>query len=303
MKLRTVNHIIKEGFLNIFKNKVMSIASLGTVVATLLFFGLFYMVIANVNNIADQFQKQPELTVYSLPGLDAAALKTVEDKIKADPLVASYTTITQKEAFDKLKLMLAQDQSAIEGLDQTFLPSMTYIIKLKDPSDAVVVAAAYKKLGQIDSADYIAEVIDFKQKLQQWIALASAVFIGILVMISIFLISNDIKLAVEARRREIRIMKYVGATDTFIRLPFVIEGVLIGLFGAIISFFIIGYTYSLVASKLNEQLSGVSVSLSNMIHIIDFGPVALKLLVTYGIIGLTVGITGSIITIRKHLTV
>jgi cell division transport system permease protein len=151
--------------------------------------------------------------------------------------------------------------------------------------------------------DYIAEVINFKQKLQQWIAIASAAVIGVLVMISIFLISNDIKLAVEARRKEIRIMKYVGATDSFIRLPFIIEGVIIGIIGAILAFFIIGYVYSLIASKLNESFAGLGPNVASIIHIIDFSPVALKLMATYAIIGLTVGITGSIITIRKHLAV
>lgn len=302
MKIRTTKYIVKEGFLNAYRNKLMSLASISIVTATLVVFGIFFLILANLNYNLKILKQQPEMVVYCYPDLDEASLLKVENAIKTNDKIESYVRVSKQEAFEKVKKILGDRSNLLEGMDESFLP-ISFIIKLKKIQDSESVAEVFRKTVGVESVDYAQDVIQFVSKMTQWMRLISGVLIFVLLMVSMFIIANTIKLTVFARRREISIMKYIGATDWFIRWPFIVEGVIIGVIGAILAFMLIGYGYSAVESRFNSDLKQISLDFNNFINLIRIRDIGPRIIFVYMLIGTTVGILGSMISIRKHLHV
>lgn len=300
MKIRTTKYIIKEGMLNAYRNKLMSLASLGIIIASLFIFGVFLLAMLTINHNIQGLKEQPEIQVFCSPELDDVQVKQIEDDIKANPKIQSYKTVSKTEALEKAKKdLLSGKESILEGLDEDFLP-VSFILKLKDTEDGQEVVSYYSKLEGIENVTYPQQVIDFISRITYWIPLVGIILLLILLLVSMFIISNTIKLTVFARRREINIMKYIGATDWFIRWPFIIEGVIIGLIGAVIAFILVSYGYNTMENMLSNGFSDVGI---NIIRFIDIKDVGFQIIAIYSLIGIFVGTTGSVISIRKYLHV
>jgi cell division transport system permease protein len=277
----------------------MSLASVIIVIATLFIFGCFLLIALNLEHNLNSLKSQPQLQVFCYTVLDDTQVAQVEEAIKADEGIASYTVVTKQQAFEKVKEFLGNDNGVLEGLDESFLP-VSFIIELKDPEQSRTVIENLRQISGVETIKYSQDTIDMISKVTYWINLISSIMIVILAVVSVFIISNTIKLTVFARRKEITIMKYIGATDWFIRWPFVVEGVIIGIVGAVLAFVLSAYGYNAVEAKFNSDLLSIS---RDFFKFLKIGDIWRQLASLYLIIGVAVGATGSFISIRRYLRV
>lgn len=294
MKLRTTKYIFKEGLINAYRNKLMSLASISVVTASMIVLGLFLVISINLNHNIRKLEEQPQMQVFCDPELDDQQIKVIEQTIKNDSRVKKYTYVSKKEALEKAKEMLGDDQNVIEGLGDDFMP-VSFIVELNNLKEAPDVVSAFKSIQGVSNVRYSQERVDIILKIATWVQIGNIVLIIILLAVAMFIISNTIKLTVFARRKEINIMKYIGATDWFIRWPFIVEGVVIGLIGAVIGFVAISIIYALLSNKVSEGINIISlVSLRELQFVVTY---------TFALVGTVIGALGSAVSIRKYLHV
>lgn len=299
MKIRTAKHVIKEGAINTYRNKLMTLASVTTVTASLLVFGVFLLVAINLKFNLQILTSQPEMEVFCRPDLKAEEIEGLKDNIKANDKIEKYTFVSKDEAFARAKKIMGENADILDGEDSSFL-GVSFIIKLKNSADTEAIAQEYKKMPEVDDVTYYIEQLNFIQKITKWVDVIGVVLLVVLLVISTFIISNTIKLTVFARRKEINIMKFIGATDWFIRWPFIIEGIIIGILGAAVAFILLGYGYNSIESKFNHDLISIGSDTVRMLKINEFG---LKVVLAYIFIGTFVGVSGSALSMRKYLKV
>jgi len=294
MKLRTTKYIFKEGLINAYRNKLMSLASISVVTASMIVLGLFLIISINLKYNIQKLEQQPQMQVYCDPELDDQQIRTIEQTIKSDARVKKYTYVSKKEAFEKMKEMLGEDQDVLEGLGDDFMP-VSFIIELNNLKEAKDVVESFKLIEGVSSVRYSQERIDILIKIATWVQVGNIVLTIILLAVAMFIISNTIKLTVFARRKEINIMKYIGATDWFIRWPFIVEGVVIGLVGAAIGFLDFSIIYALLSSKISEGI--------NIISLVSLRELQFVVIYTFALVGIGIGSLGSAVSIRKYLHV
>jgi len=300
MKIRTMKYMVKEGFVNTYRNLLMSIASVTMVIASLMIFGIFLMLIINFSYNLNRLKAQMEVVVFLENDATQMESANVELKIKNDERVLTYTKITKEQAFAELVTLYLEDTDIIEGLTPDFL-SESFRIHLKNVEDSAAFTEDISKLDGVEDVTYPYESLKKLGTVLNWINAGSMAVLTLLLIISVSIIANTIKLTVFARRREIEIMKYIGASDWFIRWPFVIEGVIIGFSGALIAFVLTSYLYNSVESFVNAQT--FEYGLSELVKMVSLGNVCGQIFVIYAIIGVVMGSIGSIISVRKHLNV
>lgn len=299
MRIRTVRHIVKEGAINSYRNKLMSLASIIIVVATLVILGFFLLIAFNLELNVNMLKEQPQLEAFCYTVLDDTQIQMVEDSIKNNDKVAQYEKVTKLQALKKMEENIGKDAASMEGYDESIFP-VSFIIKLKDTAHSEEVVRVLETTYGIEKVSYSQDTIELISKVSYWIKFISSMMVGILLIISVFIIANTIKLTVFARRKEINIMKYIGATDWFIRWPFVVEGVIIGITGAVLAFVVSAYGYNAIEGKFTQDLLLLDTDLLKMIKIKD---VWFQLIVSFLSIGVVVGSLGSFLSIRRHLRV
>ncbi|HOA97322.1 permease-like cell division protein FtsX [Acetivibrio saccincola] len=294
MKLRTGRYILKEGIINIHKNILMSFASITVVTASLIILGGFFAIIANINHNINRLSEKPEMGVFCNAQLDDSEVASIEWLIMSDDRIKEYTIVTKEEAYKEVEELLDNNKSLMEGLGNDFL-SVSFSINLANSEYAEEVVNKLSVFPGVDKVEYSKRALDLMSKVRYWVRVGSSFILFLLIAISVVIISNTIKLAVFARRKEINIMKYIGATDWFIRLPFIVEGVIIGLIGAIMGFGLLNFIYTRFFNKFDLTLFGLE-----MIHKSEFFS---GLILNMLLIGVIVGALGSVVSIRKHLRV
>mgnify|MGYP003934996395 FL=1 len=292
--------MVKEGFVNTYRNLLMSLASVSMVVASLLIFGIFLMLIINFSYNLNRLKAQVEIAVFLKNNATSLESADVELKIKNDERVLTYRKVTKEEAFAELATVYLEDSELIEGLTPDFL-SESFRVHLKNVEDSAAFADEISRMEGVEDVTYPYDSLKKLGTVLNWINVGSMAVLALLLIISVSIIANTIKLTVYARRKEIEIMKYIGASDWFIRWPFIIEGVIIGFAGALIAFILTSYFYNSVESFVNAHT--LDYGLSDLIKMVSIGNVAGQIFVIYAIIGMVMGGTGSIISVRKHLNV
>ena len=301
MKIRTIRLLTKEGARNVYKNKFMSFASLVTITATLFILGLILLIIVNVTTNLEAMRRDLEVSVYL--NVDASVMESTEvakymEDSKTAGIITEYGKETKEQVFENIKKDLV-DESLWDGLSADYF-SEGYHIKLSDPGYGDQFIAKLRLLSGVDSIGYDKQALDKLSGILQVFNYVTIFFLVVLMIISILLISNTIRLTVFARRKEIEIMKYVGAFDRFIRFPFIIEGILIGFLGTLLSFLLTSQTYTMIKNGLNGIFTGIGLP---TLKLIEFSPVAMRILVVNIIFGVTMGVIGSFMSVRKHLNV
>lgn len=294
MKLRTTKYIVKEGLINTYRNALMSLASVGVVTASMIILGVFLAIAINLSYNTQKLKEQPQMQVFCEPELDDEQIAIIEKSIKSDSRVKKSTYVSKQEALIKAKEMLGNDQDVVEGLGDDFMP-VSFIVELKNLKEAQDVVSAFKSIQGVGNVRYSQERVDIILKIATWVQIGNMALIIVLLAIAMFIISNTIKLTVFARRKEINIMKYIGATDWFIRWPFVVEGVIIGLVGAAIGFVSISIVYAIILSMVTEEV--------NIFSLISLGELQFNVIYTFALVGIVIGTLGSTISIRKYLQV
>ncbi len=299
MSIRTLKSATREATKAIVRNGIMSVASIIVVVACLFLFGVFMIITMNVNYIGDQIANQCQLQVYVDDNMrDPVNIERIGAQIRAIENVESAVHVTGKQTFDEFKARLTKDELlAYEAVPETVI-SDSFKVILTDLSLAADVSGKAEKIEGVSRVNNHQNAIATIETLSRVIKHVSVCVVILFALISIFIISNTIKLTVHNRRKEINIMKYIGATDSFIRWPFVVEGVIVGFIGALFAFVITHICYAVLLG----QVAKIS-AISSLIQLKSFGDMFPVLILTYVFLGFAIGSVGSAVSIRKYLKV
>ncbi|MBQ8230529.1 MAG: permease-like cell division protein FtsX [Lachnospiraceae bacterium] len=298
MKISTLLYTIKQGFVNIFRNKWYSLASIATISACLFLFGMFYAIVMNFQHVVESAEEGVCISVLFVEGTTEERMKEINDMIDARDEVARTEFISADQAWEEFSRDYLQGYT--EGFPENPLVGMDTIeVYMTDVEKQEDLAVYIESITDVDHVNRSLVVADTLSGVNLMIGYVSFGIIGILLAVSIFLISNTIAVGISIRSEEINIMKYVGATDFFVRSPFVLEGMLIGLVGAAIPLGFIYSLYNTVLSYLVERFAMLS-SLLNFLSVEEIfknlTPVSLA-------VGVGIGFLGSMKTVRKHLRV
>lgn len=303
MNYNILSYLIGEGLRNVFKNKKSTFAALIIMFATMITVGIGLAGAQNITSVIKQLENDVPVIVFIKDGLSTSELEQIEDYIKSIEYVNNVSFTSKADALKNAKEKLADNAELLEKYSENNHPfkasysiTLTEINKSKDVVDIINASETIKEnVVEIQTSD---TVINGLNKADKGVKIAFFSIGALLIVVSTVIIGNTIKLTVHARRREISIMKYVGATNNFIRAPFIVEGIVIGIIATAVSILSLGGLYTLVYSKFN------SVLLSNFkIELLQFSDIFQIAIIVYVILGIGIGVLGSILSMKKYLKV
>lgn len=299
VKYNVLSYLIGEGFRNVLKNKKSTGASLMIMCATMIIFGLFFIIGENINHIMNELEMQQGMQVFIKEEATEKEISELGDKIKALSGVNQVEFVSKEDALKQMKEKVGDKQFLLSGYDENNPFPASYIVTLTDLKESDNVQKEIETFDNIKSIQKRGDTVNALLRAANFVRILSGAILILLVVISIFIIANTIKLTVHARRREISIMKYVGATNNFIRWPFIVEGIIIGVVAALISIMLLGVLYNVVSNKI------LSIAGSNIINIslLTFSDMFTLIIVVYLALGIGIGTLGSMISMRKYLDV
>jgi len=292
--MHSFSYLVKEGFRNIWTNRLMSFASIGVLICCLLLMGSAALVSVNITSVMELLGKQNVIKVFLVDGLTQEQTEQMEDIIKGVGNIDTIEFVDRKAAYQSIVSRMTDQPELILAIDDTgdFLPD-AYSITLIDNgkySETVTILQSLDNIYTVsDKSDLAAKL----ESINQVVSVVSVWIVGLLFIVSLFIITNTIKLTMYVRRLEISIMKSVGATDWFIRLPFLVEGIIIGLISGLVAFGLVTYVYLTATSAVSTVLSVGS--------LIAYSELWGWCLLAFPCIGVLVGAVGSLISIRKYL--
>ncbi len=302
MRISTFFYTIQQGIVNIWRKKTSSLASVATMTACIFLFGLFYMIVVNFQSMVKDAESQVAVTVLFEPGISDQRIEEIGELLDERVEVSEYKFTSAQEAWDSFKDVYfegnEQAASSFAG-DNPLANCASYAIYMNDISMQNTLVTFLKSVEGVrevkESKEIAATLTDFNSL----VGYISAGIILVLLCVAVFLISSTVAAGVAARKEEIRIMKLIGASDYFVRAPFVVEGILIGIIGALIP---LGILY-LVYDKIIQYISGEFSVIGRMLNFLSAKEVFHILIPVGLILGVGIGLLGSRITIRKHLKV
>ena len=299
MRISTFFYTLKQGVVNIFRNKWFSLASVATISACLLLFGIFYAIVANFNNIVRTAEQGVSVTVFFEDNLSDAKIQEIGSMIEKRAEVSRIVYVSAEEAWEDFRLEYFGEEYSDGFTENPLENSSNYEIYLSDVAlqgSLVTYLESIEGVRQVNRSEVTASTLSGMNVLIVYVSIG---IIAILLAVSVFLISNTVMIGIQVRKEEINIMKYIGATDFFVRSPFVIEGVIIGAIGAAVPLGVIYVVYNTVVEFVMERFEMLG-SLLNFLAVEDIFNVLVP--VSLGL-GIGIGFLGSIVTVRKHLRV
>lgn len=300
MRYNVIGYLLSEGFHNVMKNKKSTGASLMIMCATMLIFGLFFLIGENVNHMMKELESSQGMQVFMTKKVSDDQIQELEEKIKDLPDVAKVEFISKEQGMNTFKERFGENAKILDAytgddnpITDSFVVTLT---KLEKSEEVKVQIEGFENVKNIELRD---KTIEALIKVTNGVRIVSAVILVLLIVISVFIIANTIKLTVHARRKEISIMKYVGATNGFIRWPFIVEGIIIGVVAALISVLLLGIAYN----SLMGQITSSDVFSNMGLSLLTFSEIFGLIITVYLILGTGIGALGSIISMRKYLEV
>ena len=295
MKKNNIGYLLREGFRGVFLHGFMSFAAVCVTVACLIIMGTFSLVLYNVHVMIVVLEKENQVLVYIDEDYSEAEAKSVGSRINLISNVHEAKFVSREQALDNF-VGKQSDTTAFNGVDASILRDR-YEVTVEDNSLLEQTVAEIEKIDGVAEVSAHYEIANGFQSLQKVLNIASMVIIIVLFVVSLFIISNTVKLAMYSRSEEIAIMKMVGATNSFIRLPFVVEGFILGMMGAVIAFFLEWGLYDFLQAKI------AAVDTLRLFQIVPFAEVIELVAISYALTGFAVGVVGSLLSIRKFLKV
>lgn len=297
VNFNTLGHSVKNGIKGLYRNGRFSLASIGTIAACLFLFGIFYFVLVNIEYNVKQAEENVGITVLFDEGLTEEEIAEIGEQIKESVQVSSMDYTSAQEAWDSFKAELDPELVETFGDDNPLADSASFTIMLKDISKQ---ESDCKKIEQIEGVRKVSrssEVANVFTTFNKFLGIVSGAIIVLLLGISVFLISTTVAMGITVRCEEISIMKLIGASDFFVRGPFIMEGLFLGVIGAAIPLGILYFCYDKIMTYVSTEFSVLSLQFLELNQIYgDLVPLAL-------LIGLGIGLCGSYMTVRKHLRV
>ena len=298
MRISSFFYTIGQGFKNLGRNKWYTLASIATITACLFLFGLFYAIITNFQNVVKTAEEGVSVTVFFNEGVTEEQILAVKSDLEKRTEVREIVYVSADEAWESFKDEYLKEYA--DGFTENPLADSANLqIYLSDVSMQPALVTYIESISVVREVNRSEVTATTLSGLNLLIAYISAGIIGILLLVSIFLISNTVTMGISVRKDEINIMKYIGATDFFVRAPFVVEGILIGLIGSIIPLIIIYFVYTHVIS----YVAGRFTMLSSLLNFLPVETLYNNLIPISLLIGIGIGFFGSFITVRKHLHV
>ena len=287
---------IKQAFLQIFRNKGMSLASILAITAMMLILGLFFVIYVNVNLFTEIIKQDYDtVEIYLKDSTDEEQAQSIMDTLETVSGVTSVKYRTKDQALQILKKRWGESGYLLDSLGENPLPN-SVVIKVTNLASANRVNAIAGKMDGVESTKYYKETVDKLTRVTRFMSMAAVVIMAFLIIVSVVVVSNTIKLTVFARAKEIQIRKYVGATNWFVRGPFLVEGMIIGIVSSLIA---AGLTYVLYGKLVS--LIGVQVMTILSSPLVPAGYLFTNLMIIFLAMGVGIGSTGSIISMRKFL--
>ena len=302
MKISTFGYTIKQGIKNIWTNKMFSIASIATMAACIFMFGMFYAIVANFQHVVKDVESSVAITVFFDEGTTQDEIDEIGQKIAMRPEVSSFNFVSADEAWEEYKLEYFDGDEAAAasfGSDNPLSDKANYEIYMEDisqQSSLVSYLEGQDHISKVRQSEMVANTLTDFNRL---VSIVSAVIIVILICVAVFLISNTVRTGIAVRREEIGIMKMIGATDFFVRAPFIVEGILFGLIGAVIPLCSLYAMYGKIITYVASRFGFLN-------NLLTFLPVqtVFEVLVPVGLIlGVGIGYIGSKATVHKHINV
>jgi len=302
MKISTHVYNIGQGLKNVWRNKMFSLASIATMTACIFLFGIFYSLGTNFQAMVKSAEEGVAVTVFFDQGISQARIDEIGNEISKRPEVASYNFVTAEEAWEEYKeIYFGNNPDAAKGFedDNPLANSANYEIYLSDVSMQGTLVSFLEGLDgvrQVNKSEVAAKTLT---DINNAITIVSMAIVIILLAVAVFLISNTVMVGISVRSEEIAIMKLIGSKDAFVRQPFVVEGVFIGLIGSAIPLVLLYFIYGKVISYAANEFS----FLSNMVSFIPIETIFKTLVPISLILGIGIGWLGSRVTLHKHLRV
>ncbi|MBQ7873592.1 MAG: permease-like cell division protein FtsX [Oscillospiraceae bacterium] len=299
--LNSFFYLVKQGFKNLWNNRLMSLASIGVLVSCMLLIGAALLLSINVSSVVDAVEDQSEAIVYLDDDISDAAIEEVRDGIIATEKVATIEFISKEEALRSMMESLGDDGILFDAYaEENNLPD-SFRVTFHDVSGLSETVAYIEGLEGVYSVSALTEVADVITGVKNMAYVGGTIIIGLLIAVSLMIIGNTIKITVFSRRREVNIMKYVGATNGFIRLPFIVEGISLGVISGALSYGIIYYAYDYLVKWVSSQsATWFSQIISDLV---PFSAVSQYLLIGFIGGGAFIGLFGCVAFIGKHLKV
>lgn len=301
MNTGSLKYLIKQGIVNVWLNRLMSLASIGVLTACFILVGGAALVSVNLSELFTTIEQQNEMEVFIQDDASQATIDKLGEDIRALDGVADVTFISKEQVLEETVASMGSEGDLLAGLEEDNPMPNTYRVTLNDLDKLPDVIASCEQMQGVESTLAATQVAETLSGIRNAVVIVGAIIIGILLLTSLVVIGNTIRLTVFARRREINIMKYVGATNAFIRLPFVTEGILLGLIAAVLAFLVLWLVYSSVTQFFVGSVIPWVTLMRN--SIIPFRELWYWLLGGFAICGVLVGAVGSASAVRKHLKV
>lgn len=295
MKLSTSEYFIKEVYTSFKRNIWMTLASIFTVVLSLFILGFFSIVILNLNKMADTLESQVQISVYLKDDLSQEEIDETKETLSKIEGLQDIKFTTREEAMEKFKERLGDQQFLLDALDDTNPLPDSFSLTVTSPQQVKTIADTAAALDSVESASYSQDIINHLFNLTHLIRLIGVALIILLTGAAIFIISNTIRLTVFARRKEIAIMKYVGATDWFIRWPFLLEGICLGFIGGGLATIFLYIVYNQVTQEIYEAMA--------FFPLIPQHPFINYISLAILVAGIIIGALGSTISLKRFLKV
>lgn len=302
MKISTFGYTIKQGIKNIWTNKMFSIASIATMAACIFMFGMFYSIVINFQHVVKDVESGVAITVFFDAGTTQDQIDAIGQEIAMRPEVSSFNYVSAEEAWEEYKLEYFDGDEAAAasfGTDNPLAGESNYEIYMEDISQQSSLVSYLEGLDHVSRVRQSEMVANTLTDFNRLVSIVSAVIILILICVAVFLISNTVRTGIAVRKEEIGIMKVIGATDYFVRAPFIVEGILIGLIGAAIPLIILHAMYGRIIEYVENRFG----FLNNLLTFLPVDTVFQILLPVGLILGVGIGYIGSRVTVRKHINV
>lgn len=287
---------IKQGFTQIFRNKGMSLASIFSILAMLLILGIFFLITVNLNLFTEVVkQDYDQVEIFMLDEASEEQVQTVMGDLEKQDGVKNVTYRSKEEALEIMKERWGDSGYLLDSLGDNPLPA-SVLVEVESAESAAAVSEHSKDLEGVEDVQFYQETVEKLTKVTNFLQIGALIVMAFLVVVSVVVVSNTVKLTVFARSKEIRIMKYVGATNWFIRGPFISEGIIIGLIGALVSTGIVTLIYNSVVSGMGPQIMAIV-----SCPLIPVSYMAGNMLAIFIALGVSIGAWGSIISMRKFL--
>lgn len=294
IKRVSIQYLTKEGFRNIWHNKLMSIASIAVLMSCMVIIGCAALIFANINTVLDKVDDQNVIVAFIEDGAAQDVIDRVGTELKAMPNVSGVEFVSQEEGLAQMAEEM-ELSDYLNGMENP-LPD-SYKITVDDMALFSQTVESIQKVDGIQSVEESSDLAGSLTTVRHAISIVSVVIIVMLLVVSLFIVSNTVRVTMYSRRLEISIMKAVGATRWFIRWPFMIEGMVIGLLAGVLSLLAVWGVYELAVSLFGDLFS----SLLGGVTLVPFGGMSWKLLLSFVAIGIVTGSVGSAFSMNKYL--